>query len=35
VVYPREGHGLQERTHRRDAWQRTVGWFNRYLRPGA
>ncbi|HET6223183.1 MAG TPA: prolyl oligopeptidase family serine peptidase, partial [Dongiaceae bacterium] len=35
VVYPREGHGLQERAHRRDAWRRTVGWFNRYLRPGA
>jgi dipeptidyl aminopeptidase/acylaminoacyl peptidase len=34
VVYPREGHGLQERAHRRDAWQRTIGWFTRHLRPG-
>jgi dipeptidyl aminopeptidase/acylaminoacyl peptidase len=32
VVYPREGHGLQERAHRLDAWQRTVAWFDRYLR---
>jgi dipeptidyl aminopeptidase/acylaminoacyl peptidase len=33
VVYPREGHGLQERAHRLDAWRRTVAWFDRYLRP--
>jgi dipeptidyl aminopeptidase/acylaminoacyl peptidase len=33
VVYPREGHGLQERGHRHDAWRRTVAWFDRYLRP--
>jgi dipeptidyl aminopeptidase/acylaminoacyl peptidase len=32
VVYPREGHGLRERGHRRDAWQRTVAWFDRWLR---
>jgi len=34
VVYPREGHGLRERAHRHDAWQRTVAWFDRWLRPG-
>jgi dipeptidyl aminopeptidase/acylaminoacyl peptidase len=33
VIYPREGHGLRERGHRRDAWQRTAGWFDRWLRP--
>ena len=31
VVYPREGHGFQERGHRRDATMRTVAWFDRYL----
>jgi dipeptidyl aminopeptidase/acylaminoacyl peptidase len=34
VVYPREGHGLRERDHRRDAWRRTLAWFDRWLRPG-
>jgi dipeptidyl aminopeptidase/acylaminoacyl peptidase len=31
VVYPREGHGFQERGHRRDATMRTVAWFDRHL----
>ncbi len=31
VVYPREGHGFQERGHRLDAWRRTVAWFDRFL----
>jgi dipeptidyl aminopeptidase/acylaminoacyl peptidase len=31
VVYPREGHGFQEREHRLDAWRRSVAWFDRYL----
>jgi dipeptidyl aminopeptidase/acylaminoacyl peptidase len=31
VVYPREGHGFQERDHRLDAARRTVAWFDRYL----
>jgi dipeptidyl aminopeptidase/acylaminoacyl peptidase len=34
VVYPREGHGFQERGHRRDSWQRMVAWFDRYLKAG-
>ncbi len=34
VAYPREGHGFQERAHQSDAWQRSVAWFDRYLRPG-
>jgi dipeptidyl aminopeptidase/acylaminoacyl peptidase len=33
VVYPREGHGFQEREHRMDAWRRTVAWFARYIGP--
>lgn len=32
VVYPREGHGCQERGHRLDAWRRTADWFDRYLK---
>jgi dipeptidyl aminopeptidase/acylaminoacyl peptidase len=32
VVYPREGHGFQERGHRRDSWQRTIAWFDRHLK---
>jgi dipeptidyl aminopeptidase/acylaminoacyl peptidase len=34
VVYPREGHGLREREHLRDAWGRTIQWFDRFLRGG-
>jgi len=32
VVYPREGHGFQERGHRHDAWRRATAWFDRYLK---
>ena len=32
VAYPREGHGFQERAHQKDAWTRTIAWFDRYLR---
>lgn len=35
VVYPREGHGFQERIHQLDAWQRTVSWFDRHLQGQA
>ena len=31
VVYPREGHGLSERTHLRDALERHLRWLERYL----
>ncbi|HEY3481133.1 MAG TPA: S9 family peptidase [Streptomyces sp.] len=31
VVYPREGHGLQERPHQLDALRRTRAWFDRWL----
>ena len=33
VVYPREGHGIQETPHLRDMLNRTVNWFARHLGP--
>jgi dipeptidyl aminopeptidase/acylaminoacyl peptidase len=32
VRYPREGHGLREPKHRVDALERTIAWFEQYLR---
>jgi dipeptidyl aminopeptidase/acylaminoacyl peptidase len=32
MVYPGEGHGLSRPEHRRDAVERSVGWFDRFLR---
>jgi len=32
VRYPREGHGLREPKHRIDALERTLAWFDRYVR---
>ena len=32
VRYPREGHGLREPKHRVDALERTLSWFDRYLK---
>jgi dipeptidyl aminopeptidase/acylaminoacyl peptidase len=31
VIYPREGHGLSEREHRKDCEERILRWFERYL----
>jgi dipeptidyl aminopeptidase/acylaminoacyl peptidase len=31
VVYPREGHGIAERGHRIDFWQRARAWFDHYV----
>jgi dipeptidyl aminopeptidase/acylaminoacyl peptidase len=31
VVYPREGHGLQERDHVKDMEERILRWMERYL----
>ncbi|MBY8880292.1 S9 family peptidase [Actinacidiphila acidipaludis] len=31
VVYPREGHGLQERAHQLDALRRIRAWYDRWL----
>ncbi|HKP72200.1 MAG TPA: S9 family peptidase [Pyrinomonadaceae bacterium] len=30
--YPREGHGLREPRHRQDALERTIDWFDKYLK---
>jgi dipeptidyl aminopeptidase/acylaminoacyl peptidase len=30
--YPREGHGFREPRHRQDALERTLAWFDKYLR---
>lgn len=30
--YPREGHGFREPRHREDALERTLAWFDKYLR---
>ncbi len=32
VRYPREGHGLREPQHRLDALERTLAWFEHYLK---
>ena len=32
VRYPREGHGLREPKHRIDALERTLSWFDRYVK---
>jgi dipeptidyl aminopeptidase/acylaminoacyl peptidase len=32
VVYPREGHGLREPIHRKQAYARILAWYDRYLK---
>ncbi len=32
VIYPREGHGLRERLHRKNAYARVLAWYDRYLK---
>jgi len=34
IRYPREGHGLREARHRVDALERTLAWFDRYVKGG-
>jgi len=34
VVYPGEGHGLRSPDAQIDVWQRTIEWFDLYLRKG-
>jgi dipeptidyl aminopeptidase/acylaminoacyl peptidase len=31
VLYPREGHGVLERDHQLDLWERVRDWFSRHL----
>jgi dipeptidyl aminopeptidase/acylaminoacyl peptidase len=33
MIYPGEGHGLRDAGHIADALNRTLGWFDRYLKP--
>ncbi|MFJ6675696.1 S9 family peptidase [Actinosynnema sp. NPDC091369] len=33
VIYPREGHSIQERNHQLDVLRRTRAWFDRRLQP--
>jgi dipeptidyl aminopeptidase/acylaminoacyl peptidase len=33
VRYPREGHGATEPKHQLDQLERTVAWFDKFLRP--
>ena len=35
ITYPGEGHGFQQREHRRDAYERELAFLNRYLQPDA
>ena len=35
VVYPGEGHMLQQNQHRRDVVVRSVQWFDRWMPPGS
>jgi dipeptidyl aminopeptidase/acylaminoacyl peptidase len=32
IRYPREGHSMREPKHRIDALERTLSWFDRYVR---
>jgi dipeptidyl aminopeptidase/acylaminoacyl peptidase len=32
VIYPRAGHGMSERDHLRDVYERHIGWFERYVK---
>ena len=32
VVYPREGHSIQEPLHRVDVQKRMLGWFDKHLK---
>jgi dipeptidyl aminopeptidase/acylaminoacyl peptidase len=32
VVYPREGHGLREPVHRKQAYARVLAWYDRYVK---
>jgi len=34
VIYPGEGHVFSQADHQRDVMERTLGWFDRYLRAG-
>jgi dipeptidyl aminopeptidase/acylaminoacyl peptidase len=33
VVYPREGHSIQEYAHQLDVQKRVMAWFDKHLKP--
>ena len=33
VVYPREGHSIEEYGHQLDVQKRILAWFNKHLKP--
>jgi dipeptidyl aminopeptidase/acylaminoacyl peptidase len=33
IVYPREGHSIQEYAHQLDLQKRVVAWFDKHLKP--
>ena len=33
VIYPREGHNLQEYAHQLDVQKRVIAWFDKHLKP--
>ncbi|MGH9567545.1 MAG: alpha/beta hydrolase family protein, partial [Candidatus Angelobacter sp.] len=33
VIYPGEGHAFLAPDHRRDLMERTIAWFDHYLKP--
>ncbi len=35
ITYPHEGHGFQQREHRKDAYERELAFLDKYLKPGA
>jgi len=32
VFYPREKHGVKERSHQLDYMERMISWFNEYVK---
>jgi dipeptidyl aminopeptidase/acylaminoacyl peptidase len=32
MIYPGEGHSLRDPAHSEDAMQRTLAWFEKYLK---
>jgi dipeptidyl aminopeptidase/acylaminoacyl peptidase len=33
VIYPREGHNVQEYAHQVDLQKRVIAWFDKHLKP--
>jgi dipeptidyl aminopeptidase/acylaminoacyl peptidase len=35
IIYPNEGHAIRDPAHLADMDERTLAWFDRYLKAGA